>query len=105
MLAPPAILGSAWTKKLGKLSTGYASGWMAFRGARRRHAVDRAFVLSDHVDWNGLLSTIKATGCENVITTHGYKELFAQFLRAEGWNARTEKTQYEGETLETTSAE
>ena len=105
VLAPPAILGSAWAKKLGKLSTGYASGWMAFRGARRRRAVDRAFVLSDHADWNGLLSTIKATGCENVITTHGYTELFAQFLRAEGWNARTEKTQYEGETLETTSAE
>lgn len=105
VLAPPAILGSTWAKKLGKLSTGYASGWMAFRGARRRRAVDRAFVLSDHADWNGLLSTIKATGCENVITTHGYTELFAQFLRAEGWNARTEKTQYEGETLETTSAE
>ena len=105
VLAPPSILGSAWTKKLGKLSTGYASGWMAFRGARRRRGVDRAFVLSDHADWNGLLSTIKATGCENVITTHGYTELFAQFLRGEGWNARTEKTQYEGETLETNSAE
>ena len=105
VLAPPSILGSAWTKKLGKLSTGYASGWMAFRGARRRRAVDRAFVLSDHADWNGLLSTIKATGCENVITTHGYTELFAQFLRGEGWNARTEKTKYEGETLETNSAE
>ena len=105
VLAPPSILGSAWTKKLGKLSTGYASGWMAFRGARRRRAVDRAFVLSDHADWNGLMSTIKATGCENVITTHGYTELFAQFLRGEGWNARTEKTQYEGETLETNSAE
>ncbi len=105
VLAPPSILGSAWTKKLGKLSTGYASGWMAFRGARRRRAVDRAFVLSDHADWNGLMSTIKATGCENVITTHGYTELFAQFLRGEGWNARTEKTKYEGETLETNSAE
>ena len=105
VLAPPAIIGSTWAKKLGKLSTGYASGWMAFRGARRRRAVDRAFVLSDHADWNGLMSAIKATGCENVITTHGYTELFAQFLRAEGWNARTEKTQYEGETLETTSVE
>lgn len=105
VLAPPAVLGSAWVKKLGTLSTGYASGWMAFRGARRRRAVDRAFVLSDHADWSGLLSAIKATGCENVITTHGYTDLFADYLREQGWNARTEKTHYEGETLETATAE
>ena len=105
VLSPPAVMGSAWIKKLGKLSTGYASGWMAFRGARRRRAVDRAFVLSDHADWNGLLSAIKATECENVITTHGYTDLFAKYLRENGWNARTEKTQYEAETLETAAAE
>lgn len=105
VLAPPAVLGSAWVKKLGALSTGYASGWMAFRGARRRRAVDRAFVLSDHADWQGLLSAIEATGCENVITTHGYTDLFAHYLREKGWNARTEKTQYEAETPETATAE
>jgi putative mRNA 3-end processing factor len=51
------------------------------------------------------LSAIKATGCENVITTHGYTDLFAQYLREQGWNARTEKTQYEAETLETAATE
>ena len=101
VLAPPAVLGSSWVKKLGKLSTGYASGWMAFRGARRRRAIDQAFVLSDHADWPGLIEAIKETGCENIITTHGYTDLFAQYLREEGWNARTEKTQYEHETLDT----
>jgi putative mRNA 3-end processing factor len=105
VLAPPAVMGSAWMKKLGRVSTGYASGWMAFRGARRRRAVDRAFVLSDHADWEGLLSAIKATGCENVITTHGYTELFAQYLNEHGWNARTQKTQYASETEEILSAE
>ena len=105
VLAPPAVMGSAWMKKLGRVSTGYASGWMAFRGARRRRAVDRAFVLSDHADWSGLLSAIKATGCENVITTHGYIELFAQYLNEQGWNARTQKTQYASETEEIVTAE
>ena len=105
VLAPPAVLGSAWVKKLGKLSTGYASGWMAFRGARRRRAVDRAFVLSDHADWQGLLSAIKATSCENIITTHGYTEIFAQYLKEQGWNAWTEKTQYEVETKEIITSE
>ena len=104
-LAPPAVMGSAWAKKLGEISTGYASGWMAFRGARRRRAVDKAFVLSDHADWKGLLHAVEATGCENVITTHGYTDIFAQYLREKGWNARTEKTQYEAETPETAVAE
>ena len=105
VLAPPAVMCSAWMKKLGRVSTGYASGWMAFRGARRRRAVDRAFVLSDHADWSGLLSAIKATSCENVITTHGYIELFAQYLNEQGWNARTQKTQYASETEEIVTAE
>ncbi|MDG2108331.1 MAG: ligase-associated DNA damage response exonuclease [Flavobacteriaceae bacterium] len=105
VLAPPAVLGSSWVKKLGLLSTGYASGWMAFRGTRRRRAVDRAFVLSDHADWKGLISAIKATGCENVITTHGYTELFSQYLNEQGWNARTQKTKYESETKEILIAE
>tara|TARA_S200000501_G_scaffold90828_1_gene84064 strand:+ start:760 stop:1761 length:1002 start_codon:yes stop_codon:yes gene_type:complete len=105
VLAPPAVLDSSWAKKLGEISTGYASGWMAFRGARRRRAIDRAFVLSDHADWQGLLSSVKATGCENVITTHGYTDLFAKYLRENGWNARTEKTKYETETIETVTAE
>ena len=105
VLAPPAVMGSAWAKKLGTTSTGYASGWMAFRGARRRRAVDKAFVLSDHADWKGLLQAIEATTCEDVITTHGYTDIFAQYLREKGWNARTEKTQYEAETPETALTE
>ena len=83
-------MGSTWAKKLGEISTGYAS-MDAFRGARRRRAVDKAFVLSDHADWKGLLHAVEATGCENVITTHGYTDIFAQYLREKGWNARAEK--------------
>ena len=35
---------------------------MQLRGARRRRAVDRGFVLSDHADWPGLQRAIAATG-------------------------------------------
>jgi putative mRNA 3-end processing factor len=100
VLAPPAVLGSAWSRKLGITSTGYASGWMAIRGARRRKAVDRSFVLSDHADWDGLLSAIYSTECENVITTHGYTDIFAKYLNEQGLNALSEKTEYEQETPE-----
>ena len=101
VLAPPAVLGSAWSKKLGITSSGYASGWMAIRGARRRRAVDRSFILSDHADWDGLLSAINSTECENVITTHGYTDIFAKYLNEQGLNALSEKTEYEQETPET----
>lgn len=103
VLAPPSAHGSTWIRKMVPYVTGMASGWMAFRGARRRRAVDRGFVLSDHADWQGLLSAIKATGCERVICTHGYTEIFSRFLNEMGYDARTEETQYEGELAEMNS--
>ena len=75
---------------------------MTFRGARRRRALDKGFVLSDHCDWQGLLTAIGETGCTKVIATHGYTNIFTRYLREQGYDARTEQTQYEGELLETT---
>lgn len=100
VLAPPSAHGSTWIKKMVPYVTGMASGWMAFRGARRRRAIDRGFVLSDHSDWQGLLSAIEATGCEKVICTHGYTDIFCRYLQEIGYDARTVETQYEGELAE-----
>ncbi len=97
VLAPPSAHGSTWIRKMVPYVTASASGWMAFRGARRRRAIDKGFVLSDHCDWQGLLKSIKATGAEKVICTHGYTEIFSRYLREQGYDARTEETQYEGE--------
>lgn len=97
VLAPPSAHGSPWIRKMVPYVTGSASGWMAFRGARRRRAIDKGFVLSDHCDWEGLLNSINATGCEKVICTHGYTDIFSRYLCSLGYDARTEETQYEGE--------
>jgi putative mRNA 3-end processing factor len=105
VLAPPSAHGSTWIRKMTPFVTGSASGWMAFRGARRRRAIDKGFVLSDHCDWHGLLDSIKATGAEKVICTHGYTDIFAKYLRDLGYDARTEKTQYEGENSEINTSE
>ncbi|WP_343586390.1 ligase-associated DNA damage response exonuclease [Flavobacterium sp.] len=98
VIAPPSAHGSTWIRRMTPFATGTASGWMAFRGARRRRAVDRGFVLSDHCDWTGLLESIKATGAERVICTHGYSDIFSRYLKELGYDARTANTQYEGET-------
>jgi len=104
VLAPPSAHGSTWIRKMVPYVTASASGWMTFRGARRRRAIDKGFVLSDHCDWQGLLDSIKATGAEKVICTHGYTEIFSRYLSEQGYDARTEETQYEGELGELNAA-
>ena len=105
VVAPPSAHGSAWIKKMVPYVTATASGWMAFRGARRRRAIDKGFVLSDHCDWKGLLETVEATGAEKVICTHGYTDIFSKYLMEQGYDARTEATQYEGELSEINTSE
>ncbi|AXT57609.1 ligase-associated DNA damage response exonuclease [Aquimarina sp. AD1] len=100
VIAPPSAHGSTWIRKMVPYVTASASGWMTFRGARRRRAIDKGFVLSDHCDWDGLLTAVKETGATKVISTHGYTEIFSRYLRELGYDARTEKTQYEGEPAE-----
>jgi putative mRNA 3-end processing factor len=97
VLAPPRAHGGTWIRKMVPYVTASASGWMTFRGARRRRAIDKGFVMSDHCDWDGLLNSIKATECEKVICTHGYTDIFSRYLREIGYDARTEATQYENE--------
>jgi hypothetical protein len=87
VLAPPSALGSPWMRRLGPVSTGFASGWMRLRGVRRRRAADRGFVVSDHADWDGLNDAIAATGAERVFVTHGYTSQFSRWLREKGYEA------------------
>lgn len=87
VLAPPSALAGPWVRRLTSFSSAMASGWMRIRGRRRRRAVDRGFVISDHVDWPGLMETIKDTGAETVYTMHGYVEQTAQYLREKGVDA------------------
>lgn len=100
VLAPPSAIGSPWIKKFKPYSAANASGWMNLRGAKRRKPVDRGFVLSDHADWEGLLSAIKATGATKIFATHGYKSSFSLFLRQQGYEAFEVETLWEGEGAE-----
>jgi putative mRNA 3-end processing factor len=100
VLCPPNALASPWIRRFGEASVAFASGWMAVRGIRRRRAVDRGFVLSDHVDWPGLLDAVRATGAETVWTTHGYADVVARFLSEGGLQARALRTEFAGEDAE-----
>ncbi len=104
VLAPPSAAGSAWMRRFGEYSDAFASGWMLLRGARRRRALDRGFVLSDHADWPGLHAAIAATGAERVIVTHGQVPVMVRWLCENGLDAEAFETEY-GDEHETADAD
>ncbi len=87
IVAPPSADGSPWARKFEPASSAVASGWMMVRGARRRKAMDRGFVLSDHADWPGLLTAVRESGATKVLATHGFAAVFARWLREHGTDA------------------
>lgn len=97
VVAPPSAQGSPWMNRFRGASTAFASGWMLVRGTRRRRAVDRGFVLSDHADWPELHRSIAATGAERVLLTHGSTAALARRLGELGINAGTLETRFTGE--------
>lgn len=98
IVAPMSALGSPWLKRFAPYRIGVCSGWMQLRGARRRSGADRGFVLSDHADWAQLNTAVRATGAQHIYVTHGYQEVYAQWLREQhGLDAREVKTLFDAE--------
>ena len=62
--------------------------------------------MSDHCDWQGLNEAVLATGAENIYVTHGYRSVYAKWLRENyKLNAVELETQFEGESIESSSLE
>ena len=97
IIAPPSALGSAWANRFGPISEAFASGWMALRGIRRRRSLGTGFAISDHADWPGLNTAIRATGASRVFVTHGYTAPFRHWLEEQGFEAGIVATDYTGD--------
>jgi putative mRNA 3-end processing factor len=94
VMAPPSAIHSPWARKFEPASEAVASGWMQVRGTRRRRAVDRGFVLSDHADWPGLLRAVRQSNAQRVLATHGFASVLARHLRERGLEAGVIETRY-----------
>ena len=94
VIVPPALADGRWIKTLQQAATGVCSGWMQVRAGRRWRSADAGFALSDHADWPGLLSAIKATEAEKIFVTHGFTATFSKYLNEIGMEAEEVKTQY-----------
>ena len=101
VIATGSILGSPWLNRFNPYRLAFCSGWMQIRGARRRRNADKGFVMSDHADWQGLNEAVIATGATNVYVTHGYKTVYAKWLRENyKLNAVEVETLFEDESIE-----
>ncbi len=88
VLAPPSALADRWSRRLPDPLTGFASGWMRVRARARQHGVELPLVISDHADWNELVTTIEETGAEEVWVTHGREDALIYHIHSTGRRGR-----------------
>lgn len=88
VLAPPSALNDRWSRKLPKVRTGMASGWMQIRARARQRQVELPLVVSDHSDWPQLISTITEVNPKEVWITHGREDALLRQLDLMGIKAR-----------------
>jgi putative mRNA 3-end processing factor len=87
-LCPPSALQDRWTRRFPDPIAAFASGWMRVRARARQRGVELPLVISDHADWDGLTSTILATGAAEVWVTHGEEDALVHWCGTRGIAAR-----------------
>ncbi|MEM9327831.1 MAG: ligase-associated DNA damage response exonuclease [Bacteroidota bacterium] len=89
VVTPSSPLGTSWMNKFYPYEVATVSGWMNIRGIKRRRNAGRGFVMSDHADWDGLNTAVRATGAQRVLVTHGYVDAYARWLTQTGLKAES----------------
>jgi putative mRNA 3-end processing factor len=90
-IVPPSFLQSKQACILGqRYKTAFASGWMM----RRSNRFDQGFLLSDHADWQDLVSTILETGAQRVYVQHRGKGALVRHLKKLGVQAYSDADLY-----------
>jgi putative mRNA 3-end processing factor len=98
VLAPPGSFKSKFMNRFKDFESGFASGWMRVRGRRRMGGYDTGFVMSDHADWPGLLTTVRDSGANEVYVGFTKSPTFVRYLRDEmGYDAAQLNVRYSSE--------
>jgi len=87
VIAPPSFTAGPIIRELSPFSVAMASGWIQTGRNMGSGRLNKGFVLSDHADWDGLLTAINATESERVITMHGYTSELTRWLNENGRNS------------------
>ena len=73
-------------KKFGAISIGF-SGWAVKSNYKYALGLDHCLPLSDHCDYNDLISVVKKCNPQKIYTFHGFAESFAENLNLFGFDA------------------
>jgi DNA ligase-1 len=87
ILCPPQAANWTPLRKLENKRTAMITGWALDPGAIYRYQCDAAFPLSDHADYDDLLTFVAQVRPKRVFTLHGFAREFAQTLRERGIEA------------------
>ncbi len=80
IIAPPTTVSSSWIQRFADCSIAIASGWMRDEYVNGNKI--KRFELSDHADFDGLVSAVHATEATKVYVIHGQTEEFALHLKS-----------------------
>jgi putative mRNA 3-end processing factor len=74
VLAPPSAIADRWARRLEDPVVCMASGWMRIRQRAKAGGIELPLIISDHADWDDLLTTIREVGAPEIWVTHGSEE-------------------------------
>ena len=80
VLLPPSLNKESYLKNFKNIQTAFASGWMSIRALRKRGGFDKGFAISDHADWDGILTALKESEAKNIFFHHGDGEALNKYL-------------------------
>ena len=87
-VGPPSAFADRWARRFPDPVPCFASGWMRIRQRAKQRGVELPIILSDHSDWDELITTIRETGASEVWVTHGREEALVRWCETEGIKAR-----------------
>ena len=80
IVIPPGARKANLLKNIGRYKTGFCSGW----AINRLDEYDEGFKISDHADWNELISAITKSKAKEVILIHGTGNVLKKYLNTKG---------------------
>lgn len=88
VIGPPSAFADRWARRFPDPVSCFASGWMRIRQRAKQRGVELPLIISDHSDWDELVTTIRETGAGEVWVTHGREEALVHWCELAGIAAR-----------------
>ncbi len=88
VLGPPSAFVDRWGRRFADPISCFASGWMQIRQRAKQRGVELPLILSDHCDWDELLTTIKELNPGEVWVTHGRDDALIRWCQLNQIQAR-----------------